>query len=100
MAQNILHDGERELWRNDAWRVTNFVLEEIADPTLAGPPYWIALTDLQYRGWLRHVCEKSWVDPTKFVEAYRKAVEIAGFTPDETEICEALANAEACDVSA
>jgi hypothetical protein len=97
MAQNILHDGEYEIWRNDAWRVTNVVLEEIADPALAGPPYWIALTDLQYRGWLQHVCEKTWVDPAKFIEAYRKAAEVAGLEPDEAEIREVMSQREAED---
>lgn len=95
MTTNTLVEGEYEIWRNDQWRVTNHVLEEVADPALAGPPYWIRLSDLHHRDWPRQVCEKTWVDPAKFVEAYRKAAEIAGFTPDEDELQRVLSGA--CD---
>ena len=95
MTTNTLVEGEYEIWRNSQWRVTNKFLEEVADPGLAGPPYWIALDQLHYRDVLRHVCEKTWVDPVKFIEAYRIAAEIAGFAPDETEIQCVLAKAEA-----
>jgi hypothetical protein len=95
MTTNTLVSGEHEIWRNSQWRVTNKFIEEVADPALAGPPYWIALDDLHFRDMLRHVCEKSWVDPTKFVQAYRKAAEVAGFVPDEIEIQRVLATVEA-----
>jgi|GEM_PF-4646005 len=86
MTTNTLVEGEYEIWRNSQWRVTNKFLEEVADPGLAGPPYWIALDQLHYRDVPRHVCEKTWVDPVKFIDAYRKAAKIAGFIPDEAEI--------------
>lgn len=94
MTENTLLDDEYEIWRNDQWRVTSKVLEEIADPSLAGPPYWIALEELHYPDVLRHVCEKTWVVPAKFVEAYRKAAEVARFIPDEIEIQRVIAGSE------
>lgn len=95
MTTNSLLAGEHEIWRNSQWRVTNLVLEEVADPALAGPPYWISLPDLHHPGWVSQVCEKSWVDPVKFVEAYRKAAEIGGFEVDEAEIRRVLQSVEA-----
>jgi hypothetical protein len=94
MTTNTLVAGEHEIWRNSQWRVTNKFLEEVADPELAGPPYWIAIDDLHYPDVLRHVCEKAWVNPAMFVEAYRKAADVAGFVPDEMEIQRVLATAE------
>lgn len=93
MTTNVLLEGEYEIWRNDQWRVTNMVLEEVADPELAGPPYWIRLSDLHHRDWPRQVYEKSWVTPAKFVEAYRVAAEVAGFISDEGEIQKVLSGA-------
>ncbi len=91
MATNELLDGEVELWRNGQWRVTNMHLEEIADPDLCGPPYWIPLNQhLRIGNWPEHVCAKRWVDPEQFVEAYRKACEVAGVQPDEASISRAL----------
>lgn len=95
MTTNTLVAGEYEIWRNSQWRVTNKFLEEVADPGLAGPPYWIAIDDLYYPDLLRHVCEKSWVDPIKFVEAYRKAAEVGGFEVEEAEIRRVLQSVEA-----
>lgn len=90
MAVNELLDGEFEIWRNSQWRVTNMHLEEIARSDLAGPPYWIRLTDLHHPGTIEHVCSKTWVDPVLFVDAYREACDVAGLVPDEAEIGRAL----------
>lgn len=90
MAMNELVDGEYEIWRNDQWRVTNMTLEEIADPELAGPPYWISLDRLNDPMWPEHVCEKAWVNTQQFVEAYRKACRVAGVSPNEEGIRRAL----------
>jgi hypothetical protein len=90
MAVNELLKGEVELWRNGQWRVTNMHLEEIADPEVFGPPYWIPLDDIHIGKWPEHVCGKTWVDPEQFIEAYRKACELAGVKSDEASIARAL----------
>jgi Mg2+ and Co2+ transporter CorA len=90
MAVNELVDGEFEIWRNDQWRVTNMFMEEVANPGLAGPPYWLNFSMLRDREMIEHVCSKTWVKPELFVEAYRKAAQVAGFEPNEDEIARAL----------
>jgi hypothetical protein len=91
---NILLEGEFEIWRNTQWRVTNHVIEEVGDATTIGPPYWISLEDLGDPEWPEHVCGKTWVKPQLFVEAYRKACEIAGLRPNEAGITVALHESE------
>jgi hypothetical protein len=86
MTENTFVDGEFEIWRNKQWRITNLFLEQIADPALAGPPYWISLARLSEPSWPEHMCEKTWVDPEQFIEAYRKACETASIQPNEAGI--------------
>lgn len=81
MSENILVEGEAEIWRNAQWRVTNMHLEEIHDGSTMGPPYWIAHTDLSRPGWIEHMSEKNWVDRELFTEAYGRACEVAGIKP-------------------
>lgn len=79
--QNGLLPDEKELWRNDQWRVTTIALEEVP----GGSGYWIEVSRLANPGWIQHVTQKRWVDTLLFTEAYRKACELHGITPNFAE---------------
>jgi len=72
---NDLLEGERELWRNSQWRVTNLALEEVP----GGSGYWIAATDVHDQMWPDHMSRKQWVDYHKFMQALTKARELHPF---------------------
>ncbi|MBB3977386.1 hypothetical protein GGQ64_002592 [Rhizobium azooxidifex] len=72
LDDNRLLAGEVELWRNDQWRVTNFVLEEVPGAT----GYWIAARDVHHEMWPAHMSTKQWVDHSSFIEALHQAREL------------------------
>ncbi|RUV75944.1 MAG: hypothetical protein EOR30_16955 [Mesorhizobium sp.] len=86
LDEHGLVDGEVEIWRNSSWRVTSLNLDEMSGSRPMGSPYSIALSDLGNPMWPEHMCAKVWVNRPKFIEAYRKACEVAGVTPNETGI--------------
>ncbi|TIO42587.1 MAG: hypothetical protein E5X81_20960 [Mesorhizobium sp.] len=86
LDENWLLEGEVEIWRNSSWRVTNMNLEEMSGDKPMGSSYWIALSDIGNPMWPEHMCAKVWVNRPKFIEAYRKACEVAGVAPNETGI--------------
>jgi hypothetical protein len=89
LDENWLLEGEVEIWRNSSWRVTNMNLEEMNGERPMASSYWIPLADIGKPIWPEHVCAKVWVDRDKFIEAYRKACELAGVEPNEAGIARA-----------
>lgn len=96
MAVNELLEGEVELWRNASWRVTNMTLEEIADPTVMGPPYWISLDRVFEQDWVRHMSDKNWVNVAEFTEALKWAQQLVSNSktsgPRSAELVQAFLN--------
>jgi hypothetical protein len=73
-SRGLLRD-EKELWRNDQWRVTNMFLQQINEDGTAGH-YWIGREAIGRQNWIEHMSKKAWVGIESFKEAYSKAREL------------------------
>lgn len=61
------------LFENEHWIVTRKGM--YSRPAAGGPvdPYFISARRLDEGEWISHMCEKTWVDPLPFVDAYYAA---------------------------
>ena len=98
----LYHDNTKVLFKNDQWMVLDeprglFLVEVLEDyPEDLEGGYYLSDADLRVseKGYtsIHHVSRKSWIRIQDFEEAYRKAVDLFGVTP-EYDIDEEFKNA-------